>query len=1822
MADLHWKWRQWARSAVSVGGLWLIVADINGVVVLAMLSLMGAASAAQDTASDLPTGGIATNSSGVFRIHTFTNANATFTVPVDLTNQVSLLLVAGGGGGGHTEGGGGGGGGLICTNSVTVTAGTYTVTIGAGGAGDTSGSPPNCGANGSDSTFSTYTAVGGGGGGSRTNGYANPGQHGGSGGGGAETDKGLTNAIYGGTGTPGQGFGGGQGSSLSGMTGGGGGGAAAAGMNAPAGLIYVGATGGVGRAFSFIAGITNYYAGGGGGGCWKGLIAPGGLGGGGNGGISNTAGVAGSPSTGGGGGGGAYDNPNGGNGGSGIFIISYATNLASASSTSLSVDNASGASGVTSNSATLNGMLSSTGSSVTVVGMYWGPTDGGTNVTSWTNVTQFVIRPVGLFSTNIAGLASNMTYYYRCYASNSAGFVVWAPSTTNFATLGPTFTLSVVSVGAASPAPGLYTNMLGAVLTNWVVSPDNHATTQYVCTGWTMTGDDPQAGSTTNFVMIQTNNAVLTWLWPTTNYWLSVQTIGNGVILGVTNGWYPNGTDFLLTAVPMPHYNFVNWTGTGLTGSDTDLTMSVTMDQSRSITANFAIDQFKLVVVSEQGACVPAPGTNTLNYGARSCFVTNSPKVLSGSTQYVCTGWTGTGNVTNGVGTNTAFVLDTDSSITWLWTATNYWFSIQTNGNGTVTGATNGWYTNGTSFLLTAAPSPFWNLINWTGTGLSGADTNLTLPLVMGQARRTITANFATNGPNIISIIAYAPLNGTTNVSLPPVLSVTASNLHAHTMTITYYGREIPPPGPDFTVAVLPDTQNYTTNGGNGIFQQQVNWIVANRVRSNIVFVAQEGDLVNSVTDSSQWSVATNAMYRLEDTNLTHLSEGIPYGIAVGTHERNGTDTSTFNLHFGTNHFKGRSYDGGHYGSNRDNHYELFSVGGLDFLVLSIADGAASAVNTWADGVLKANPSRRAIVVTHAGLDLAGHFTAQGQSIYDTLKGNTNWFMMLSGDARGEARRQDTYNSNTVYSILADYQDFPNGGNGWLRLMMFSPSNDTIKVGTYSPYLNQQNPTTNSSFALPYDMQNTGGVFTVLGSISGVVNMQQASFEWSTLKTATEFEWYATASDGIATTTGAVCRFLTTDLIDPFQHYEQIRVAHSNDDAIQTSAGGGSGVSLDDQTLPLGRKEIPGPWYTGLRFTGIALEKNAIVTNAYIQFMGANETFSNTAVVIMGQRTNNAAAFVAATRNISQRSNTAARVTWELNQWWGPTNFPGASQRTPNLAGIVNEIVAQSNWVAGNSIVFIMTNRFFANNTLRMAYSYDGDPSNAPMFCYSTARETHWLGVLTSGSGAVTGATNGWYTNGTSFLLNAVPSPFWNLINWTGTGLSGLDTNLTLSVTMNQAKLITANFAVDQHTLTTSSAHGGASQVTTTAEWGTSLSCYLTNSFVQNGNTQYVANGGMVLGNDFIQVNTTNITLALTNDANLTWTWATNFWLATAASGPGTVSVESQWCPSGANVTIVATGLAPFHFASWSGGTNGCTAVGNVLWADMTQARSVTANFVIDQKTLTVNSEHVGASPGTTTVDWGTTKPFYLTNSPVLNGTTQYLANGGVVVGNSYSQNGFTNVSLTLTNDATLTWNWRTQYMFGALSSGNGGVGGESNGWKDHGSNVSVIAVPAIYYHFGYWGGDTNDCLTNSDQLTAPMTIARQIFANFAMNLATNDTPLWWLAQYGLSTNDSGALYDDGDGMPAWEEYIAGTDPTNPLSLLSVTNVTIDESGVWVYWQGGSAVTQYLEMRRDLMSTTEQWAAVFTNIPPTPTDTNYIDSSTDVGRFYRIRAVR
>ena len=404
----------------------------------------------------------------------------------------------------------------------------------------------------------------------------------------------------------------------------------------------------------------------------------------------------------------------------------------------------------------------------------------------------------------------------------------------------------------------------------------------------------------------------------------------------------------------------------------------------------------------------------------------------------------------------------------------------------------------------------------------------------------------------LMQIALNAPAHGATDVGLSPTLDVSVLHREGLPMTVTFVGRPAPPVGPDFTVVALPDTQFYSSslNGGSpAIFKAQTDWIVANTAARNITFVTQLGDCVQNGDNGGndvEWRNATNALYQLENPLTTFLQSGIPYGVAVGNHDQSpigsATGTTTFyNQYFGEAHFLGRPYYGGHYGSNNDNHFELFEAIGLKFIVIHFEYDTATTTNSpeldWADQLLKTHSDRQGILVSHWIMNSGenGSFSTQGQAIYNRLKVNPNLFLMLCGhvNPNGEGKRADVYSGRTVHTLLSDYQDRANGGNGWLRTMEFSPANSVIRVRTYSPTLVQYETDANSQFDLFYDMQSLlGNPYSTLAVNNGVSSGSTTAV-WPGLAVSTEYEWYVSVSDGVETVTSPVWRFRTADIALP-----------------------------------------------------------------------------------------------------------------------------------------------------------------------------------------------------------------------------------------------------------------------------------------------------------------------------------------------------------------------------------------------------------------------------------------------------------------------------------------------------------------------------------------------------------------------------------------------------------------------------------------------------------------------------------------------------------------
>lgn len=268
-----------------------------------------------------------------------------------------------------------------------------------------------------------------------------------------------------------------------------------------------------------------------------------------------------------------------------------------------------------------------------------------------------------------------------------------------------------------------------------------------------------------------------------------------------------------------------------------------------------------------------------------------------------------------------------------------------------------------------------------------------------------------------------------------------------------------------FTLIVLPDTQGYVKYYP-WILDNQTRWIVDNKEALNIQFVIQLGDLVDNPDNLTQWESANRSMSILEGN--------VAWAVLPGNHDMFNGNLTNYNTYFGYDRFSDESWFGGAYRmDDNSNSYQLFSAGGDDYLILLLQYNPGDDVLSWANNVINAYPDRRVIVATHdylMGFARVGQRSDIGERIWHSLvKPHADQlFLVLCGHSGAEDLITDKVNGHTIYQMLADYQNASNVESGWLRLLEFSPHQETIFVKTYSPLLNMYKDGSQSEFNIDY----------------------------------------------------------------------------------------------------------------------------------------------------------------------------------------------------------------------------------------------------------------------------------------------------------------------------------------------------------------------------------------------------------------------------------------------------------------------------------------------------------------------------------------------------------------------------------------------------------------------------------------------------------------------------------------------------------------------------------------------------------------------------------
>ncbi|WP_166846261.1 metallophosphoesterase [Isoptericola sp. BMS4] len=313
----------------------------------------------------------------------------------------------------------------------------------------------------------------------------------------------------------------------------------------------------------------------------------------------------------------------------------------------------------------------------------------------------------------------------------------------------------------------------------------------------------------------------------------------------------------------------------------------------------------------------------------------------------------------------------------------------------------------------------------------------------------------------------------------------------------------------DFSMVHYTDTQYLSEGAVEGATEKErrtwagaytgvMDWIVDNAEERKIAYVAHTGDIIENNIRAIPPELEDQVAGELEFASAAQGridAAGIPNGVVAGNHDnRSGQDPTLYDEHFGPDRYEAlsSSWENATYGGtmtpgSNENHYDLFTAGGLDFVVVGLSYGVTRDEAEWAASIFQRYGDRNGILLTHdylepstspdgRGANLGG---SDGPLLYDLLvRDNDNVFLVLAGHRHGVGTnvRPPAVGDigHGVVELLADYQFYTvradrlglgsvgydpatrlRFGASFFRMLQFDVDAGEMHVDTYSPLLDE-----------------------------------------------------------------------------------------------------------------------------------------------------------------------------------------------------------------------------------------------------------------------------------------------------------------------------------------------------------------------------------------------------------------------------------------------------------------------------------------------------------------------------------------------------------------------------------------------------------------------------------------------------------------------------------------------------------------------------------------------------------------------------------------------
>ncbi|WP_165362665.1 metallophosphoesterase [Promicromonospora panici] len=371
-----------------------------------------------------------------------------------------------------------------------------------------------------------------------------------------------------------------------------------------------------------------------------------------------------------------------------------------------------------------------------------------------------------------------------------------------------------------------------------------------------------------------------------------------------------------------------------------------------------------------------------------------------------------------------------------------------------------------------------------------------------------------------------------------------------------------------------------------------MDWIVDNAEERKIAYVAHTGDIIENniraippeLEDqvTGEFEFASEAQGRID-------AAGIPNGVVAGNHDnQSGRSPELYDQYFGPQRYEelaegweNASYGGSMKPGSNENHFDLFSAGGLDFVVVGLSYGVTRDEAEWAASIFDRYSDRNGVLLTHDYLEPSSEPDGRGANfggsdgplLYNLLvKDNPNVFLVLAGHRHGVGTnvRPPVIGDigGGVVELLADYQFYTVSaeqmgltqiggynptdqlqlGASFFRMLQFDVDRGEVSIDTYSPLLGEFGATEydtehrynglEDNMVLPVDLTSRTTSFTTDSVVlydpmyeigrDTVSSGEVASVRWTGLKPDRTYAWFVTARTAGGGTATASPAYFTT----------------------------------------------------------------------------------------------------------------------------------------------------------------------------------------------------------------------------------------------------------------------------------------------------------------------------------------------------------------------------------------------------------------------------------------------------------------------------------------------------------------------------------------------------------------------------------------------------------------------------------------------------------------------------------------------------------------------